>query len=108
MGRTHAALALRRTAGKNRIVFRINGRDKVLRDSAGQRLKLRVEVGSGGICRFRFAEGNDWMAAPDPFQATAGHWIGAKVGIYALKRDSKNRASHADFKYFHFLPPRSA
>jgi hypothetical protein len=107
MGRTHAALAIRIAGGKKQIVFRNNGKDEVVRNFSGHSLKLRIEVAAGGLCTFSFAEENDFVAAPGTFQATAGHWIGAKVGIYALKRDPKNPGGHADFKYFRFLPPRS-
>jgi len=39
---------------------------------------------------------------PQKFQAVAGTWIGAKAGIYTLKRDSDNSTGHADFKCFRF------
>ena len=107
MGRTHAALAIRRAGEKNQIVFRNNDTDEVIRNFSGHSIKLRVEVAAGGLCAFSFAEENDFVALPGAFQATAGHWIGAKVGIYALKRDANNPAGHADFEYFRFLPPRS-
>ncbi|MGB8369445.1 MAG: glycoside hydrolase 43 family protein [Limisphaerales bacterium] len=107
MGRTHAALVIRCASGKKQIVFRNNGKDEGIRNFSGHRIKLRVEVAAGGLCAFSFAEEDNFMAVRESFQATAGHWIGAKVGIYALKREPKNPAGHADFKYFRFLPPRS-
>jgi beta-xylosidase len=108
IGRTQAALAIRCIVGKNQIVFRNNGRDEVVRNFSGQSIKLRVDVEAGGLCVFSFSEKNEFMAARGIFQATAGHWIGAKVGIYALKRSSGGSPGHVDFKYFRFLPPRSA
>ena len=104
MGKTYAALALRRAENKNQIVFRNNGRDEVLQEFSGAQIKLRVAVSDGGVCVFSFAENDGFVAAPEMFQATAGEWIGAKAGIYTLKRDSENAAGHADFKYFRFLP----
>ena len=76
----------------------------MLREFHGNQIKLRVTVSDGGVCNFSFAANNEFIAAPEKFQATAGVWIGAKVGIYSLKRDSKNSAGRADFKYFRFLP----
>jgi beta-xylosidase len=104
MGRTHAALAIRRAGGKNQIVFRNNGSDEVLREFPGGQIKLRLIVSDGGVCDFSFAADNECIAAPESFQAAAGVWIGAKTGIYALKRNSDNSIGHADFKYFRFLP----
>jgi len=104
MGRTHAALAIRRAGEKNQIIFRNNGKDEVLREFPGGRIKLRVIVSDGGVCNFSFAANKEFIAVPESFQATAGVWIGAKVGIYSLKRDSKNSAGRADFKYLRFLP----
>jgi hypothetical protein len=65
---------------------------------------LRAIISDGGICGFSFASKNGFIAAPKQFQAKAGIWMGAKVGIYALKRDLKKSAGHADFKYFYFRP----
>jgi len=107
MGRTHTALSIRHVRGINQIVFRSNGRDEVIRHFSGHDIKLRVEIAAGGLCAFSFAEDNDFAAVKETFQASAGHWIGAKVGIYALKRESEHSSGHTDFKYFRFLPPRS-
>jgi hypothetical protein len=40
----------------------------------------------------------------EKFQATEGHWIGAKVGIYSLTPNPQGGAGHADFEYFRFSP----
>jgi beta-xylosidase len=108
MGRTHAALAVQCAGGKRQIVFRDNDKDEVIRTFSGHRIKLRVEVADGGLCTFNFAEENDFVLTTETFQAAAGHWIGAKIGIYTLNWEPKIPASHADFKYFRFQPPRSA
>jgi beta-xylosidase len=104
-GQTYAALALRRAKGKNQIVFRNNGNETILRESSDAQLGLRVAVSRGGLCTLSFAEGNKFVTAPETFQATPGMWIGAKMGIYAIKRDAKPSAAHADFKHFRFSPP---
>jgi beta-xylosidase len=105
MGRSHGALALRRGPGdKHEIVFRINGTDQVISAIDTNTTKLRVVVQDGGLCRFSFcAEGSPWQNAPAEFQAAAGVWIGAKIGIYSLARDVAP-AGHADFEYFRFSP----
>ena len=103
-GRTCAALAMRRAGDKNQIVFRHGEKDEVLREISGGQITLRVTVADGGLCEFSFAELNHFVSVPQKFQATAGTWIGAKTGIYTLKRDSENSADHADFKCFRFRP----
>ena len=102
MGRTHAALAIRCAGGKNQIVFRNNGKDEVMRNFSCPRIRLRVEVAAGGLCTFSFADKNDFIAAPETFQATAGQWIGAKLGLYSLKRFNPASAGHVDIDYFRF------
>ena len=108
MGKTAATLALRRAGNKNHIVFRNHDEDEVLREFPDGQIKLRATISDGGICEFSFAAKNKFIAAPESFQAKAGVWMGAKTGIYALKRDSKKSAGHADFKYFRFLPKSQA
>ena len=70
----------------------------------GGPVRLRVAISDGGICKFSYAIDDHFEAAPESFQATAGSWIGAKVGIYSLRRDSNQSAGNADFKYFRVLP----
>jgi beta-xylosidase len=103
-GESFAALAFRRAENTNHLVFRDNGGEERLGEMPGGRIKLRVIVSDGGICVFSFAVENDFIHVPGTFQATAGVWIGAKVGLFALKPNPKNPAGHADFKYFRFLP----
>jgi len=101
-GRTCAALAIRRVENKNQIVSRNNGTDKVLREFSGGQIKLRVAVSDAGVCSFSFAEKDGFIAAPESFQATAGEWIGAKLGLYGLKRLEQATAGHVDIDYFRF------
>ena len=105
-GRTCAALAMRRTASRNLILFRNDGADQVLGETASARLMLRIEVGGDGICTLSYAAGGGFIPVPEKFQATAGVWMGAKVGLYAICR-APNSAGHADFKYFRFQPAGS-
>ncbi|WP_083684143.1 MULTISPECIES: glycoside hydrolase 43 family protein [Actinoalloteichus] len=52
-------------------------------------LRMRLEVSSGGRCRFGVADGDGVFhrlgTGPDAsFAATAGRWVGAKVGVFAV------------------------
>ena len=103
-GRTCAALAVRRNGTVNQLVFRENGDNQIVSQSAPDPLNLRVRVMDGGSCRFAFLSGNGkWETVPAIFQASAGEWIGAKVGIYSLTPD-RAAQGHADFDYFRFAP----
>lgn len=59
--------------------------------------QLRVEVREGGLCRFSYAAdgGATFREIGQPFQATEGRWIGARVGLAAL-----GSRGHADFDSF--------
>lgn len=57
---------------------------------------LRVEVRDNAKCLFSYSsDGATFTTLGGPFQATAGKWIGAKVGIICSGSDS-----HADFHAF--------
>ena len=59
--------------------------------------ELTLHAGPDGECRFMFGE---------PFSATAGHWIGATLGLFASASPGPP-AGHADFGPFHVSPPHS-
>ncbi|HVM62201.1 MAG TPA: glycoside hydrolase 43 family protein [Verrucomicrobiae bacterium] len=65
------------------------------------RLRLRVTIGDGGTCRFGVvrADGRFYILGP-AFQASAGHWIGAKVGIYCTTSNASSSNGHAEFEFF--------
>jgi beta-xylosidase len=103
MGRAYAALALQSREHGLQLVFRDNGKDVFTLPLDGNRVKLRVAFDDGGLCRFSFAadEGLTFTTIPHTFQAQAGVWIGAKIGIYSLKA-AEGAGGHADFDYFRF------
>jgi hypothetical protein len=61
-----------------------------------------MEIQNGGKCFLGFAEKGDYVSTPQTFQAVPGTWIGAKVGLYSIKRGEHPSAGHADFDYFRF------
>ncbi|MFC3559988.1 glycoside hydrolase family 43 protein [Pedobacter jamesrossensis] len=51
---------------------------------------LRVKVLAGAKCKFSFSEdGESFIDVGNTFQATAGQWIGAKMGLFAT-RETQN------------------
>ncbi|MCC5929653.1 MAG: glycoside hydrolase 43 family protein [Cyclobacteriaceae bacterium] len=68
-------------------------------------LHLRVEVGKEGICKFSYSEnGKRYIQLDEPFSSKPGKWIGAKVGLFALRENTSNDAGFADVDWFRFSP----
>jgi beta-xylosidase len=62
---------------------------------------LRVLVREGAECTFSFSsDGNQFTPLGKPFKAKEGKWIGAKVGLYALRNGIINDAGSADIDWF--------
>ena len=62
---------------------------------------LRVVVRAGGECRFAFStDGQRFVDTGRDFTATAGHWVGAKVGLFASSPAAAPQRGHADFDWF--------
>jgi hypothetical protein len=101
-GASSATLALARKDSGNQIVMRINSREVFARDNAPAALKLRVTVTDGGLCRFSFATADGSVTISQTFAAVKGVWIGARVGLYSIKRLKDERAGHVDCDYFRF------
>jgi beta-xylosidase len=103
-GRNSAALVLQQTEAGLSVGFRTNSGVELLARCPGRSICLRVTVSSGGLCSFSYrfdpaGAGLDKRA----FQAEAGIWIGAKVGIYCSRTKPESTA-HADFDNFRFSP----
>jgi beta-xylosidase len=66
---------------------------------------LRVDVEEGARCRFSYSEdGGRFTPLGEAFPATAGRWVGAKVGLFAVAAPAAEAAGHADFEAFEILP----
>jgi beta-xylosidase len=68
----------------------------------GEHVRLRARVQDGGAVQFayRLDDGDSFEPIGAPFQAQPGHWIGAKVGVYALTPQDASRSGHADIAFF--------
>lgn len=97
------ALGILRDGLENWLTLRADGQLKKLRNVTARPLKLRVQVTDGGQFSLSFADRDGFVTVPQIFNSTKGKWIGAKVGLYTLKRQSTGAAGHADFNYFRFL-----
>ena len=102
VGESFANLGLVKSEAGLRLVLRVNGEQTFAADHLPGTMKLRVAVKDGGLCEFSFARQDDFVAIAQTFMARKGKWIGAKLGLYSLKRRDSAPASHVDFDYFRF------
>ena len=106
-GESHAALAVEDRAGGRAVALVVDNRALETNAVAAGPVRLSVEMADGGACRFFFQGASD--ATPrlaGSFQARAGRWIGARVGVFAIADGAAPNAA-ADFGYFRFsAPPR--
>ncbi|MEB2777780.1 glycoside hydrolase 43 family protein [Algoriphagus sp. D3-2-R+10] len=66
-------------------------------------IQLRVNVSMGGICQFSYSEdGEEFTAIGETFTAVPGKWIGAKVGLFAIRNSKTNDSGFADVDWFRF------
>lgn len=76
------------------------------KESAGSRLAsatfyLRVKVSKNAICNFEYStDGVRFSSVGEPFTARAGTWIGAKVGLFAVRTGQIRESGYADFDWF--------
>lgn len=103
IGESFATLALEKTGSGNHLVMHIDGAQKFVHENAADTVKLHVTVNDGGTCIFKFAADDDnFTTIPQTFTARKGVWIGAKVGLYSLKRLETAPSGYVDIKYFRF------
>jgi beta-xylosidase len=103
MGEHHAALAASGAAGG--VVLRLLVDDAVTHEVRvnGPGVRLRLEFGEQGLCRFSFGARDGILTEVGaPFQAVPGRWIGSKVGLFSLAKQSVTSPAYADFDYFRF------
>lgn len=62
---------------------------------------LRVSVKEGALCHFSYStDGERFIPIGEPFKASQGRWIGAKVGVFALGSNRHPEMGYADFDWF--------
>ena len=62
---------------------------------------LRVKVSKNAVCTFSYsADGKNFSPVGEPFTARKGKWIGAKVGIFAVRTGKTRETGYADFDWF--------
>ena len=111
MGTNYSYLAVERTSSGDRVIeVTCRGAAKGGREieeggagCAGDSLFLRVKVSPGAICQFSYSnDGKGFTPVGKSFPATAGRWMGAKVGLFSFAKDDAERRGYADFDWFRF------
>ncbi|PRY10913.1 beta-xylosidase [Pontibacter ummariensis] len=75
----------------------------------GQEVYLRVAVDKGARCQFSYSEdGQNFKPVGSAFTAVPGRWIGAKVGLFAVRQDKINDSGYADVDWFRVTPNESS
>lgn len=110
MGKSHAALAAQRVNGQQLLTLSIDNARAFSVNVPDGALHLGVEVRDGGACQFQYATAaapEAWTSIPNPFQASAGVWIGAKLGLFATLPPGANAPAYADFAELRFSSPNA-
>lgn len=102
-GESPVLLGLRCDEEKKRMVLRSPDRPEQHFEINSDRAILRMKFHDGGHCSFAFVVNGEVVNIPQVFQATKGLWIGAKVGLYSVKRRLTGSTGFADFDYFRFV-----
>lgn len=109
MGRSYAKISIKSKKDGLYLMFGIcQSADKGKTESEKEIAKLksgqvymRVTVFNGAKCQFSFSEdGIKFNHVGDEFQATAGQWIGAKVGLFAIRDIQTNDSGIAEYDWF--------
>lgn len=108
-GTSYAWIGLRRTPAGLRLV-QVTHRDAHASSAPCEsaslaapaaRIFLHVTVSTEGRCRFSYSgDGQSFTAFGAELPATAGKWVGAKMGLFAAAGPGATPAGHADFDFF--------
>jgi len=109
MGRSYAQISIESKKGGLYLNYGVcENADKGKAETEKEVVKLkssvvefRVKVSNGAKCRFSYSEnGIDFINLGEEFQATAGQWIGAKVGLFATRPTQTNDSGIAEYDWF--------
>lgn len=105
MGTNYASVSLK----KQQVIFAVckdadkgvTETQKILTTIKENTIWFRVKVGAGAVCQFSYStDGIDFITAGEVFTATAGRWVGAKVGLFCTRSGKINDAGFADYDWF--------
>lgn len=109
MGQSYAHLSFKHTKQGIQLIHGVakgaaNGKTEVEKVIAGVKntqVYLRVTVGKGAVCKFAYSiDGKEFKTIEESFQAEAGKWIGAKMGLYCMRQTQTNDSGYVDVDWF--------
>jgi beta-xylosidase len=69
----------------------------------GNQFYLRATVSKGATSKFAYStDGINFLPIGEAFTAKPGRWIGAKVGVFAVRNGITRETGYADFDWFRF------
>ena len=111
LGRSYSAIAVQKTGQElcirqlTRLNADRNGPDTESPEVPvqGDTFYLRARVDEKVMVSFSYSlNGREFHSIGTPFQATAGAWIGAKVGIFAIGTTTHGEFGYADYDWIRF------
>ena len=108
MGRSYASLSLKSKSDGVYLVYAVakdaikgNPETESVITKSGNEITLRVTVKKNAVCVFSYSsDGKNFIDLKESFQAEAGQWIGAKIGIFCTRQTQVNDSGYADFDWF--------
>ncbi|MDW6065318.1 glycoside hydrolase 43 family protein [Streptomyces sp. FXJ1.4098] len=116
LGESYAWAGLRHDGDRIVLAYRTAAKDAAEVDAARPvplgrgraAVRLRVSVSPGAVCQFAAdVDGHGFTPLGAPFQATAGKWIGATVGLFATRPETSatgGPTEAAEFDWFRVGP----
>jgi hypothetical protein len=112
LGTDYASLVIEKKVAGNTLSFAVckqadKGNDEVetFISKIDSIVYFRVTVQKGALCNFSYSvNGNDFYKAGESFNAVAGKWIGAKLGLFCNRTTKTNDAGYASFDWFRIEP----
>ncbi len=111
LGMDHASICLKRYESRAMIMYKEclqadigkpATETEITRMSSTQ-IYLRIVVKKGGQCQFGYSnDGSNFIMLDKTFIAKPGKWIGAKIGMYCIRKNITNDAGFADVDWIRF------
>ena len=97
---TDIGLRFKSTRGRGGVVENIRVANVRMTDISSDAINFNLYYGG----KSPLDEGAGFVSVAEKFPASAGEWIGAKVGIYSLQSNAPGLNGFAEFNYFRLSP----